>query len=314
MKITNKKNLPAPLLAAAHIDEYSKGEADVSVTELISPPRIRLLRQAFPDQEQLDVEQMLNPILGTAFHKLMEKGEEPGTIKELRLFHEVLGWIVSGQIDRVEWNGKRATIRDYKVSAGRKVTETLERGGEWAWQLNAYGLLFEKTYGTFPKMEIITLIRDYREYEKKFTSPIQVIPIKRIHKFEDILEARVKVFQDAQQGYDEHGTIPRCTDEDRWRGEDKYAKMFNEIDDPEHRFVLESELKSVNQRTARAERIVNEDEYNRMLRMGYKPNMFQLRMAEPRRCEKWCPMAEACDMRDEIIKRRDTLRIMQEIA
>ena len=44
MILTNKHNLPEAIVAAIMNDSYTKGDADISVTELLSPPQLRALR------------------------------------------------------------------------------------------------------------------------------------------------------------------------------------------------------------------------------------------------------------------------------
>jgi hypothetical protein len=54
MKITNNHNVPATLVALASTDYYSKGKADYSVTELISPPRVQRLRRKHHENMEQD--------------------------------------------------------------------------------------------------------------------------------------------------------------------------------------------------------------------------------------------------------------------
>src|SRR3990167_5596923 len=39
MKLTNKQGLPQPLVEAVRNDSYGRGDADISVTQLLAPPR-----------------------------------------------------------------------------------------------------------------------------------------------------------------------------------------------------------------------------------------------------------------------------------
>jgi hypothetical protein len=59
LKITNKHNVPETLMALATKEYYSKGKADFSVTEIISPPRIQRLRKKHFDEIEQDVADML---------------------------------------------------------------------------------------------------------------------------------------------------------------------------------------------------------------------------------------------------------------
>ena len=44
MKLTNNHNLPEAIVAAIMNDSYTKGDADISVTELLTPPQLRHLK------------------------------------------------------------------------------------------------------------------------------------------------------------------------------------------------------------------------------------------------------------------------------
>ena len=76
MKITNKHNVPAPLVTLASREYYSKGASQYSVTELMSPPRVRRLREQYDDAIETDVSDMLWSMLGSALHVVMERGIE----------------------------------------------------------------------------------------------------------------------------------------------------------------------------------------------------------------------------------------------
>ena len=43
--ITNKYGLPEAFVNFAKLDKYSKGDADISVTQLIDSPRVLLMRE-----------------------------------------------------------------------------------------------------------------------------------------------------------------------------------------------------------------------------------------------------------------------------
>ncbi len=45
MQITNVHKVPEPLMTLAKREYYSKGEAQYSVTEIMSPPKVRRLRE-----------------------------------------------------------------------------------------------------------------------------------------------------------------------------------------------------------------------------------------------------------------------------
>ena len=68
MKITNNQDLPAPLVALLSRNYYSKGASQYSVTELMSPPKIRRLREQYDSEMTIDVTKMIASQLCTYMH------------------------------------------------------------------------------------------------------------------------------------------------------------------------------------------------------------------------------------------------------
>ena len=95
MKITNKQNLPPPVVALLTRNFYTKGASQYSVTELMSPPKIRRLREQYDDQIEIDVTSMLASQFGTFMHGKLESKEIEGYINEERLYVEVEGITIS---------------------------------------------------------------------------------------------------------------------------------------------------------------------------------------------------------------------------
>ena len=87
MKITNKYNLPSPVVSALSFDSYSKGESVMSITQLIDAPRISVLRRKHDEQMTEDISSKLWSVLGTAVHSMFENAvHESQMISEKRFF------------------------------------------------------------------------------------------------------------------------------------------------------------------------------------------------------------------------------------
>ena len=118
MKVTNHFNLPGPLINAikgfdkAYKD--SRGDTQISVTELISPPLIRRLKKEHWDEIEEDASERVWSILGSAVHSILEHAGSENDLTEERLFLEVDKVKVSGQADLYEANG---TLSDYKITS-----------------------------------------------------------------------------------------------------------------------------------------------------------------------------------------------------
>ena len=111
-------NLPEPVFLSLTHSDYTKGESNRSVTQLIDSPRVRILRKEHEEQIMEDAADMVWSVLGTAVHKMFEQHDADGHISEERLYSEVDNWIISGAIDiqRAEDDGS-VTVLDYKCTS-----------------------------------------------------------------------------------------------------------------------------------------------------------------------------------------------------
>ena len=143
MKVTNKANLPRPIVLALSNDDYSKGDADFSVTELIDSPRISQLKTRYADSIKQDALDLLYMFDGKAVHYLLEQAgqqiEEHEGIVERRLFASHDGMMITGAMDYFDL--ERNVIQDYKrVSVWEYIFGMKE---DRIRQLNLYKLLAE---------------------------------------------------------------------------------------------------------------------------------------------------------------------------
>jgi hypothetical protein len=100
MRLTNKLGLPSAIVAALENDTYSRGECDLSVTQLIAPPRQVELRRRHEAELEEDVADRIWILLGKSIHEILEKAAPYGSaITEERLFMEIDGWVISGAFD-----------------------------------------------------------------------------------------------------------------------------------------------------------------------------------------------------------------------
>ena len=235
MKYTNKHNLPVEIIRAINNDQYSKGESNISVTGLLQPPRIRLLNQQHSDDIVVDYADETWKILGQGIHAILERANEnyEDTITEQRMFAEVKGWTVSGQTDSLALDEN--TLKDYKVTSVWTIISALNGGkAEWEQQLNCYAWLHEKTTGrNTDQLNIIALARDWnkRELQRRGGDyPVSAIttikiPVWSFEKQEEFINERVELHQEAEISNDVGGSLPLCTDEDRWKKDDTYRVM-----------------------------------------------------------------------------------------
>ena len=129
----------------ARSDKYSKGPSDISVTSLIDSPKVRIMKEHFYDDMEVDAVDMVWALFGTAVHAILETSKQTENIvTEERLYTKVDDWILSGAIDRQEIDDDGVSIYDYKVTS---VWSLIFDKPEWERQLNCYAYLVEKEKG-----------------------------------------------------------------------------------------------------------------------------------------------------------------------
>lgn len=231
MKITNRFNLPDTFLSFARDGKYDRGNADISVTSLIDAPRISILKQSRHGEIESDVSDMIWPLLGTAVHHMLESSQPKGNVTmEERLFVDINGWTVSGQIDHQEEVDGMIHISDYKVTSVWSVIYGKE---DWVRQLNCYAHMVRLAKGAnVGSVRIIAILRDWQRREAQFKpdypqAPVAVvdIPLWDADTAQAYMEQRVHLHQDAQMMWDTQEAVVECSDEERWTKPDTWAVM-----------------------------------------------------------------------------------------
>ena len=277
MQITNKFGVPLPLVNLAKRDFYTKGASQYSVTELLSPPRVRRLRERHKDEMVQDVADSLWQMLGSALHIVAERSETEGFLSEERIFKEVDGVMISGQIDLQEVTPEGIRLIDYKFTS---VWSVMNAKPEWEEQLNIYRWLVEtvkqqKVTGLY----ICSFLRDWNRHEVKEGYPqsqihMVNIPLWDLETAEKFVMERLEAHRESKVSHDWGDELPDCTDSERWMSETTYAVKR------EGRKTAIRVLKDLNEANELAEK-----------EKGY----VEVRKGEPKRCTgDFCGVARFC--------------------
>lgn len=292
MQLTNRFELPQAVVRALSHDDYSKGDADFSVTELLDSPRVRVLQRQHWDEIVQDVTDNFYSVLGRAVHKMLETGADAaGETPEERLFLTVttidgLEVTVSGSMDLQHTRDGIVDIYDYKVTS---VLSATSDKSSWEQQLNIYAYLVERVKGAqVSSLTIVAFLRDWRrssaERDAAYPqSPIITVSIPKWSsaKAARFLQDRVQAHIDASSAM-QKGELPElCNEEERWEGSTVYPvikpggrralKVFDDASDAEAFAKANSKLPG-------------------------EPLIVERRGGEPRRClGNWCKVAAFCD-------------------
>lgn len=268
-KITNMHGLPQSIVDAVANDPYVGG-GDISTTKLIDSPQIRVLGGKHKDDISVDVSGLVWALLGQAVHTILERAglREEGMVVEERLFAEVNGWQVSGQVDRMHCDlGK---LSDYKVTTVYK-----KNGSDgWTRQLNVLRWLAHKNGHEINTLEVIGIFRDWRKTEAERNpdypqAAIQAIPVPlwSLEDAEEYVTERVYMHQAASRGE----PVP-CTDEERWFSGNQYA---------------------LTKRGAKRATRVSHDP-REFGEVDFEQYSIEVRAGEFKRCQHYCDVREFC--------------------
>lgn len=267
--------MPEAVFQALTRDEYSKGSADYSVTEILNPPQIVQLKRRYWDKLEEDVMDNCWSIFGKAAHHILEGHAPEDSLSEERLYVDILGRKLGGQVD----NYHDGTISDYKITSAYTLVYG-SRIKEWEEQLNAYAYIFRQNGYTVDKLQIITILRDWNKTKalqdfKYPQTPIVVLPITLWSEVEQhrTLEYTVGA-QIANELLPDNDLWP-CLSEDCWEQETKYAVMT-----PKRKTAF---------------RVVDSEEEANRIKEGLSDATIVKRPGRRTRCEDgYCPVASFC--------------------
>lgn len=234
MKITNKHNLPRPLYRTIcwAVEKYEGPRASailterrISVTTLVNPPRLTLLRAAFADDIEVDASELLYLVQGIAFHFMMAEiqwTDEPGGhLIEQRIERSHEGWLISGQFDVL--NAEKAEIADWKWTS---VWALLTPKFEWVAQLNLYSWLAKTRGYEIDTLKTWAMLRDWslsKAARDPRLPPIGFAEVTQTTWSDEVTEAyvhdRLALYSAAVETYRATGNpnaVLVCNDEERW--------------------------------------------------------------------------------------------------
>ena len=221
MKLTNKYGLPSTVVRALTRSEYSKGESNRSITQLIDSPRVRILRQENWENMEEDVSEKMWAVLGSAAHKMFEETGDDKHVTEERLFAEVEGWVISGAIDVQRIDDGGITIIDYKTTS---VWSVILGKKEWEYQLNCYAYLVRQAKKLpVTSLKVIAILRDWRARDAEEKQDYPKAPIVEINvplwsdaEQDRYIHERVSLHQAAEFQRLTGSELPPCSSDEQW--------------------------------------------------------------------------------------------------
>lgn len=233
MKLTNHLGLPEPLVRAIARDSYVRGTADLTVTELIAPPRQVALLREHRDTLEEDAADCIFRLFGKAIHEILKQSaidhygadeEVPqNVIVEERLSMPIAGWTVSGQLDHFVL-APTGRLDDWKITSVWSVLDGIKEEHEA--QLNCYAHLLRSRGYDVNGLQVVAILRDWSKLRAQREPDYPQTQVLRLpgrlwtpEETQAFMETSVGLHRAART------VLPSCTAEERWERPTRYAVM-----------------------------------------------------------------------------------------
>lgn len=282
MNLTNLHSLPESLVRAIQNDGYDLNTLDlsmISVTTLIAPPKIRMLKQRHAAEIEEDVSDRIWALLGSSVHSMLERGEDSSSLVEERLSMQVGMKTVSGKTD-IYHDGE---ITDYKVTSSWSVVYNPDGKIEWEQQLNCLALLYKQAGFEVKSLKIVAILRDWSAANAKKDAdypqiPAVVISVPLWTSLEQLGYVKQRVADHMACEIMDDDSIPVCTPHERWQSKTTHAVYKN--DNKRAAKVCDTHGEAVS--------YVGAQDSKHLWRIEERPG-------EDKRCASYCPVAKFCN-------------------
>ena len=288
MKLTNKFSLPEPFVAAVSSDDYERGEAEYTATELIRPSRILAYVRKYDSIMSEDASERVWRFQGQTKHVVLERIAKANSARYLveQRVEAVMpetGAKISAKFDLLD--KQDGTLYDWKETSVWKFM--LGDTEEWEQQANI-NLYLCRMNGLLPlRIVNIAILKDWKAREARFSKKpdypkcavhVMPLPMWSVGQAQDYINGRVLKHRA------EMANPPVCNKKERWQRDASFA-------------VMRTDRK-------RAIRLYqNRDQAEAAMLQGMKAAppgdakkfFIEERAAEPVRCLDFCPVQLQCD-------------------
>jgi len=231
LRITNRYNLPAPLVSAVTATRHESDDDpnSIRVSGVIQPVQLRALMKIHADEIEEDAADRIFSLMGTLLHDVLEKSAKnfDHCTTEEALSTEILGWKVTGHYDLTEFILDGELLTDWKLTSVYAMKDK-DLKPEWDAQVNIYAELLRLNGKIVSNAQIVAIGRDWSKARASRESDypqrqviVKPVPLWPSEKVNTYLRERIALHQRA----DREGIWPDCTDEERWARPAKWAIM-----------------------------------------------------------------------------------------
>jgi hypothetical protein len=216
MKYTNIYNLPLAIYNACTAFTRKPTDGRLSVTSLIDSPQILKLKKLHWEELEQDVSERLWALLGTLTHGVLESNAPTNSLNEESLSMEIDGVMITGRPDLYY----QEQVHDYKVTSVWSFMHGVKK--EWERQLNIYAAMYRHLGFKVNSLSIHAILRDFSKGKSLSDKNYPVIPFQEVSVN---LWTEEEALDYIRKRLVYHQVVNHCTDEERWKREDKFAIM-----------------------------------------------------------------------------------------
>jgi hypothetical protein len=311
IRLTNRFNLPEPFVAAVSSDDYERGDAEYTATELIKPSRIVAYSRKYDSVMTEDASDRVWRFQGQTKHVVLERIAKTNPLRYLveQRFETTMpgtGAIISGKIDLFDCQD--GILYDWKETSVWKFM--MGDTEEWEQQANinlhlmrSYPLvnplgLPAKTFALVqnPKKLInIAILKDWKARQARFSKDpdypkcavhVMPLPMWSIGQAQDYINKRVEKHRA------EAADPPVCNKKERWQRDASFAVMRT---DRKRALRLYQNRDQAEAALIQAARIAPPGDAKKFF--------IEERNAEPVRCLDFCGVQLQCDFGTEAEKK-----------
>ena len=276
-------------------DVYTRLGSDVSVTELLNPPRmIHLMDRHRGKNVETDIDAILPALIGNGLHDQLQKylrtdGKVSGKWKvERKLTSVIDGVRLTGRFDCM-YND--TDMYDIKVTKIYKAMKALKGDvDDWEKQLNTYDYMLSNDGIKLKSLNICMVVLDWNKsetYKQNYPkSRLSIIPISKWTKTEQERWLKTLIGLWKTTKYLKDDELPLCSPKDRWADAPVYKLYRN----PKHKRA--TKVFPTKQRALDYLKKCQDNDTEHKWDNGIINRSF----GNPwRRCEQWCNAAPYCN-------------------
>lgn len=275
MKITNKYNLPEALVDVVKAGLYEPKPDTYSVTTLLNPTRMIALSRRHYDEIEQDANEMMNMVIGSAVHSLIEKMDKTGFAEKYLKYGNI-----TGKCDL--YDAEHFELVDYKTATTWKIIH--QDFEDWRKQGLAYAWMLIKEGYYVKALKFHAILKDWSPRDARkggdypqtqvYTWYHEIDPHELV-EIEDYLTGKVKELESFKDLADDD--LPDCGKDETWYTGDKYA-VYKNANDARAQRVFDTEQEA------------NDYLVNKMAGKG----IVVFRQGEYRRCQDYCSACKWC--------------------